>query len=149
MHLVYLNRSYTLSQHQDNTFYNIRYKNLQANTHLRRSLINFQILCYTAWLGAILKVCNLFKAAFKLPPLPSGTCNFYLPFPYLPYTVSVAPLRQFVLRSPLAAPMGDSWRLDPRWDVFNHFKTLSVIVLYSECVGCWIEVKIVKFNGME
>jgi len=41
-----------------------------------------------------------------------------------------------VLRNPLAAPIGDSWKLDPRWDVFNHFKTLSVIVLFSECVGC-------------
>jgi len=40
------------------------------------------------------------------------------------------------LRNPLAAPIGDSWKLDPRWDVFNHFKTLSDIVLYSECVGC-------------
>jgi len=55
----------------------------------------------------------------------------------------------FALRSPLAAPIGDSWKLDPRWDVFNHFKTLYVIVLYSECVGCRIEVKIVKFSGME
>ena len=40
------------------------------------------------------------------------------------------------LRNPLAAPIGNSWKLDPRWDVFNHFKTLSVIILYIECVGC-------------
>ena len=55
----------------------------------------------------------------------------------------------FALRSPLATPIGDSLKLDPRWDVFNHFEPPSVIILHSECLWSWNKVKIVTFNEME
>ena len=67
-----------------------------------------------------------------------GKGDFNVDSRTIDYFVSIVDIFQSIVftRSPLAAPIGDSWKLDPRWDAFNHLKTLSVIVLYSECLEC-------------